>query len=212
MGCSGESFGAFRKLPDAIEDRQQVDVGEGEMIADQMAGRRDRFIEKASCWRTIGITASIAARSGFPSGFSARCRRRCRCGSGCGRSTVLTSETHCSVSAASLRIGREDVRGRESCDRASRRWLRTRKVRLRHGAAPASCRADGWRQLRRAQRRLGQHIVDALFLADHAHNAGIGRAQGADDLRFRHDLAPRLAAGTWRPPRCRGRPLPCRED
>src|ERR1700731_272452 len=41
----GERFRAFRELPDMKQDRQQVDVGEGEAIADEITGRGDRLVE-----------------------------------------------------------------------------------------------------------------------------------------------------------------------
>src|SRR3979490_1455382 len=43
MVCGGERLGAFRGLPDPIEDRQQIDVGERELLADKIAGPGDRL-------------------------------------------------------------------------------------------------------------------------------------------------------------------------
>src|SRR5712664_1615011 len=45
MGCVGERLRAFRQLPDAMEDRQQIDVGEGELLVDEIAGLGDRLVE-----------------------------------------------------------------------------------------------------------------------------------------------------------------------
>src|SRR6266704_3139088 len=36
VGCGGERRCAFRRLSDPIEDRQQVDVGESELFADEI--------------------------------------------------------------------------------------------------------------------------------------------------------------------------------
>ncbi|MEA3175681.1 MAG: hypothetical protein QOF42_3092 [Gammaproteobacteria bacterium] len=44
MGCGGESFGSFGQLSDPVKDRQQIDVGECELIADEMTGLGDRLV------------------------------------------------------------------------------------------------------------------------------------------------------------------------
>jgi hypothetical protein len=49
------------------KDRQQVDVGERELIADEMAGHGHRFVQDLELTAHRGRTASIACRSGLPS-------------------------------------------------------------------------------------------------------------------------------------------------
>src|SRR5262245_59794674 len=41
----GQSLCTFRKLPDTVEDRQQVDVGERELIVDKITSFRDRAVQ-----------------------------------------------------------------------------------------------------------------------------------------------------------------------
>ena len=45
-------------------------------------------------------------------------------------------------------------------------------------------------KLRRAERAFRQLVINSLLLADHAHDARIGRAHRTDDLRFRHGPPP----------------------
>src|SRR4051794_36380932 len=44
MGCGGKSLRAFGKLLDAMQDRQQVDVGKGEPVLDEITGVGDRLV------------------------------------------------------------------------------------------------------------------------------------------------------------------------
>jgi hypothetical protein len=44
MGRRSEGRGAFRQLPDVIEDRQQVDIGKSELIADKITGPGNRVV------------------------------------------------------------------------------------------------------------------------------------------------------------------------
>ena len=50
MGGRGESLRAFGKLPDPMEDRQQVDVGERELRVDEIAAGERLTV----CWRAGG--------------------------------------------------------------------------------------------------------------------------------------------------------------
>src|ERR1700688_2195486 len=43
---------------------------------------------------------------------------------------------------------------------------------------------------RRAELRLGQDMLDALLLADHAHHARVARPQRTKDFRFGHGVSP----------------------
>jgi hypothetical protein len=47
MASCGERLGAFRKLPDPMQDRQQVDVGEGEPVAGEIAGAGNRSVQNS---------------------------------------------------------------------------------------------------------------------------------------------------------------------
>ena len=49
MGGRGESLRAFGKLPDPMEDRQQVDVGERELRVDEIAAGERLTV----CWREM---------------------------------------------------------------------------------------------------------------------------------------------------------------
>jgi len=47
MGSAVERLRAFGDKPHVIEDRHEIDVGEGELIIDQIAGPGDRLVENA---------------------------------------------------------------------------------------------------------------------------------------------------------------------
>ena len=56
-----DRLGCFRQLPDVIEDRQQIDIGEGEVIAGEIARSGDRLVENAQLF---------ANRRGFDVSFA----------------------------------------------------------------------------------------------------------------------------------------------
>jgi len=45
MGRGGDGLSAFGQLLDSMEDRHEIDVGEGELVAGEMAGLGDRSVE-----------------------------------------------------------------------------------------------------------------------------------------------------------------------
>jgi len=63
----GERRRAFGRLLEAMQDRHQVDVGESELLADRWPLLATALSSTVTCSRTAGMTASIAARLGFPS-------------------------------------------------------------------------------------------------------------------------------------------------
>jgi hypothetical protein len=51
-----------------VENRQQIDVGECELVTCEIASLGDRLVKNPDLRaRTAGVTASIALRSGLPS-------------------------------------------------------------------------------------------------------------------------------------------------
>jgi hypothetical protein len=76
MGCGGKSFGSFGQLPDPVEDRQQIDVGECELVL-----LPDTEVEFEFDGKVVRIvrakTRNKESRGGAPCRSFTRSRRYC---------------------------------------------------------------------------------------------------------------------------------------
>jgi hypothetical protein len=67
MGGAVERVRAFGDEQHGIEDRHEIDVGEGELIINRIAGPGDRPVENADLLAQRRPNRSIACRPGLPS-------------------------------------------------------------------------------------------------------------------------------------------------
>jgi hypothetical protein len=187
VGRGGERLRAFGELPDPMQDRQQIDVGEGEVIADEKAGAGDRLVKNSQLLAhgrhdgldrlpvrlSCGFRDDVGVDVGPDQGAVHHCIDK--------RDPLLGQ-------GGEMRIGRENGRAGKAAIEIGGDGLRFKQLDVAVAQHRHLAERMNGRKLRRTRRPpLGQSILDPLLLADHAHDARVGRARRTDDLWFRHD-------------------------